>query len=125
MMSEPVLNAKPNALITCAPGSSYTHVMAHWIPKSVPHEYRVITWQKVLIEHKWRVLAVDRDASTGSWLKTHTPKTPWNLQVSLQISPSLRSNLSVVDTRNRQAWARAVLSKRKSTYNMHDHMVDG
>jgi hypothetical protein len=29
MMSEPVLNAKPNALITCAPGSSYTHVMAH------------------------------------------------------------------------------------------------
>jgi hypothetical protein len=29
MMSELVLNAKPNALITCAPGSSYTHVMTH------------------------------------------------------------------------------------------------
>jgi hypothetical protein len=24
-MSHPVLKAKPNALITCAPGSSYTH----------------------------------------------------------------------------------------------------
>jgi hypothetical protein len=24
-LSHPVLNAKPNALITCAPGSSYTH----------------------------------------------------------------------------------------------------
>jgi hypothetical protein len=25
VMSHPVLKAKPNALITCAPGSSYTH----------------------------------------------------------------------------------------------------